>query len=447
MLAEFTVRNFRSLKDEVRLSLEAWGGDHEHPEACVTVSPEESSGKQVRLLKSAAIYGPNNSGKSNLYKAALAMRQCVLFSSTYRGKDSPLSRELDGYRLDPDLSDGPSTFEVTFYLGQAKYTYGFAADREKVHEEWLHAWPKGSGRKQTWFERSTSEYSDETWYFGSGLTGKFKTLSDSYKSDVLFLSMFTTVSNQQLKPLLQWFEDRFHFINNTVALAPDAMKLRAEEDPDFAAWAKKLIRKLDLRIDDFEVVESNAPIGNQVFFHIGELPTKQRERIERGGRLRMQIDRPLGYGYNGVGHFDLERDESHGTQKLISLLPILYDMLRNGACLWIDELENGLHTLQIKYLIELLHDDKVNPNGMQLIFTSHQALLLDPAIFRRDQIYLMACDQRGESSLASLLDFKSRKDEAWCKGYLTGRYGAVPYLSEIGVDNLALVSENGEHDG
>lgn len=446
MLAEFTVKNFRSLKEEVRLSLEAWGGDDEHPEACVTV-PTEGAGKPVRLLKSAAIYGPNNSGKSNLYKAALAMRQCVLYSSTNRGSDGPLGRELDGYRLDPDLADGPSTFEVTFYLGRAKYTYGFAADSKKVHEEWLYAWPKGSGRKQTWFERSTPEYSDETWYFGSGLTGKLKTLSDSYMPDALFLSMFTTVSNEQLRPILKWFEQRFHFINNTVVLAPDAMKLRAEEDPEFAGWAKTFIRKLDLRIDDFEVVESNTPRGGQVYFHIGDVPQKQRERIERGGRLRMQIDRPLVHGYDGVGHFDLEQDESHGTQRLIALLPVLYDMLRSGATLWVDELESGLHTLQLKYLIELLHDDKVNPNGMQLIFTSHQALLLDPAIFRRDQIYLMACDQMGVSSLASLLDFKSRKDEAWCRGYLTGRYGAVPYLSEVGIDQLELTSSNGEQDG
>lgn len=437
MLVEFAVKNFRSIKDEARLSLLAYAPDKTHPEA--VLHPQVAKGKKApSILKAAAIYGPNNAGKSNLYRAGFAMRQIVLTSAVPAAMTpfgGALQTWVQPFRLDVETASAPTTFEVTFFIGQGQYTYGFTADSSKVHEEWLYVWPTGSGRRQIWFERSSPEYSDK-WNFGSALTGMTKSAQQAYRHDALFLSVAATLQNEKLAPIVDWFTHKFHFMDATPDYTLDAFKAQLEQDPKFGEWAREMLMRCNLRIDSFGLL--NMAGGNQMAVNFpAEIPDQLRQQFkeqQRIAQLRVHIPRTIRgatapKGATAFASFDLEQDESRGTKRIAILLPMLYTVLQTGASLWIDELETSLHVLQAKLLIELMQNPDFNPKGAQLIFTSHQALLLDPAIFRRDQIYLMDCDGFGASSMASLLDFEARKTEAWCKGYLSGRYGAVPSLS------------------
>ena len=123
-------------------------------------------------------------------------------------------------------------------------------------------------------------------------------------------------------------------------------------------------------------------------------------------------------------------EESSGTQRLFALSGPLADVLENGWTLFVDELDASLHPLLVRYLVELFHNPQINPKGAQLIFNTHDTTLMDCCLFRRDQIWFVEKDRLGCSHLYPLLDYSPRKDEALAKGYLLGRYGAIPFLGE-----------------
>jgi len=128
--------------------------------------------------------------------------------------------------------------------------------------------------------------------------------------------------------------------------------------------------------------------------------------------------------------FDFE-DESDGTQRLFQLLGPWHDVLEDGLVLFVDELDSSMHPLMTRQLIRSFHNPKINQNGAQLIFTTHDTALLTPTIFRRDQVWFTEKDETGATRLYSLQEYRPRKGEAFEKGYLSGRYGAVPYLADL----------------
>jgi len=436
MLVEFVVQNFRSIRDDAKKP-------GEHPEA-VAVPRDPETGVEpktaIGLLKTATIYGPNNAGKSNLIRAVQAMQHVVGARGRGRNADSNALAGLVPYRLDPVSLAEPSMLEVTFMIGAAKYRYGFAADQKQVHEEWLHAWPSGGGQHQVWFERSSPTYDPATWYFGPKLGGKTRSLSDAFTEDQLFLSVGRLMRNTQLMPVADWITRslRVHDFTRRSNTPLELMnaKSRMAKDPNFTAWLTNLLKTSDLRIDDLNLAEEEDLTHRTLFDAKEDDASVKPNPLPASHWMRRRIEVPRRSGED-TEYFDLEQDESSGTRRLVAILTRLYSVLESGGALIVDELEASLHVLQVKRLVELMQDSQFNPSDAQLVFTSHQALLLDPEVFRRDQIYLMGCDAKGASSLASLLDFKARKNEAWCKGYLAGRYGAVPYLRPLMGDSGA----------
>jgi len=134
-----------------------------------------------------------------------------------------------------------------------------------------------------------------------------------------------------------------------------------------------------------------------------------------------------------TGHeveFDLE-EESAGTRRLFDLLGLWQTALDKGLTLFVDELDASMHPLMVRKLIQSYHDPEINRNDAQLVFTTHDTSLLSPANIRRDQVWFTKKDAEGSTRLYSLEDYRPRKDEALEKGYLAGRYGAIPYLAEM----------------
>lgn len=374
-----------------------------------------------RLLRSAVVYGPNAAGKSNLIAAADFIGEFVN-TSMERKVNSLIN--VAPFLMVPKPNADPSEFEVTFIDDKnVRYQYGFHVTTREVVREWLVAYPKGL--PQTWFEREYGEGGKSDWYFGRNLKGKNNQVADLTRPDVLFLSNAAKLNHRQLSRVFEWFQKSFRVIGAD-RLGPYFYlysTARAQKDEQAQERIRRLLVVADFGISDFDIreetyMEKDLP---------EDMPAEIRNRLMNKKHLDVYMRHPV--GTKAEVTLPLE-EESNGTQRLFALSGPLDEVLEKGWTLFVDELDTSLHPLLVRYLIELFHNPQVNPKGAQLIFNTHDTTLMDCCLFRRDQIWFIEKDRQGGSHLYPLLDYSPRKDEALAKGYLLGRYGAIPFFSE-----------------
>jgi len=427
MLIEFRVKNYKSFKDECVFSMVA-GKDNSLPDNTF------QAGKHT-LLKAAAVYGANASGKSNLLKAIEFMREFVLESADPT-KSRPLGKiDTIPFLLDNHSDEEPSEFAIVFIHGEKQYEYGFSVDTKRIHEEWLFVTEpsdpkKPNPRPQTWFTRSwDNEAQKYDWKFGSLLRGAKVRLREETLENSLFLSKAAYSNHPQLLKVYEWF-NTFLRTHKQKDLGPHrtAKILHDKQYAFIRNMIVDLIKKADLGISGLSAKEKKFS-PNEIKFP-DEIPTKERERFLKHMEEHPQYDIKFEHkGSEGSATFPLEW-ESEGTQRLFALLGPLLDTVANGFTVCLDELESSLHPELVHFVIEFVH--KWYPeNKAQLIFTTHDTTLLDNELFRRDQIWFTQKLKNGSTDLYSLLDHKARKGEAWQKGYLSGRYGAVPIIERF----------------
>ncbi|RME61408.1 ATP-binding protein [Candidatus Parcubacteria bacterium] len=428
MLIEFRVKNFRSFRDEQVLNLTASRiKDIEEGRVFSVDSSDSSDSSKSRLLKSAVIYGANASGKSNLLKAMAFMRSFVCGSAEGQAGDEI---EVEPFRLDKKCADQPSSFEVHFIQAGVRYQYGFSVDRSRVREEWLFAYPLG--RPQRWFERTWDDNAgDMEWEFGPNFKGERAKLARMTRENALYLSLGPKFNHPQLTPVFKWFRENLRGIMRLSARESLAhyTAMRCEDDSAFRERALQLLKDADFGIDGLEVERRT--------FSEDELPQDMPEEIKKSILKRMK-GRKF-FEVRTIHHmtddgrevpFDLN-EESDGTQNFFALIGPWLDVLNHGYTLFVDELESSMHPLLAKKLVSMFHDPNINTKGAQLVFTTHDTTLLDANLFRRDQVFFTEKDDRKGTHLFSLLEYSPRKNEALQKGYLAGRYGALPYLGDF----------------
>jgi AAA15 family ATPase/GTPase len=416
MLADFRVTNYKSFKDEQVLSLIA--------------STEESKGLNSTkignhsILKTAVIYGANASGKSNLIKAMACMNKIVCDSAGYKPSDKiPVAPFL----FDEITKNQPTVFEATFFIDFIRYQYGFSATKDKIHNEWLLAWPKG--KPQTWFKRDINESEP---YFGPSLKGQNKSTWDKVKENSLFLSVAAQWNHKHLSKVYEWFDDKFRELpdQKIATFVTDDLLFEAttsEAAGDVHEAAIKMLRQADFGIDDFEIERvkvdnipfpENMPdeIKKEIHKQLTEHPRCRKKVFHSGRKYSLNLE-----------------DESDGTQRFYSFLGPLLESAAFGYTIFKDELELNLHPLLTREIISSIRDSAHANCSAQLIFTTHDTTLLDPELFGRDQVWFTEKDTQGATQLYSLADYKEtvRKDEAMQKRYLAGRYGAVPVLERF----------------
>jgi len=416
MLIEFKIKNFRSFREEATLSMVA-STDKTLPENMI-LAPE-FGGRS--LLRSAVVYGPNAAGKSNLI-SAINFVDDLVNGSMDRKLNSPI--EVTPFLLVTEPNTVPSEFEVTFIDSQdVRYQYGFHVTAKQVLREWLVAYPKGL--PQTWFEREQPVGGEPTWYFGRNLKGKNSQVAELTRPDVLFLSNAAKLNHRQLGRVFEWFQKSLRVIGAD-ELSPylsTYSAARAREDEQAQERIRRLMAVADFGISDFEIREETFTEKDLP----EDMPAELRNQLINKKHLDVYMRHPVGTGSEVA--LPLE-EESNGTQRLFALSGPLAEVLENGWTLFVDELDASLHPLLVRYLVELFHNPQLNPKGAQLIFNTHDTTLMDCCLFRRDQIWFVEKDRQGCSHLYPLLDYSPRKDEALAKGYLLGRYGAIPFLSE-----------------
>ncbi len=424
MLIEFTVGNFRSFRDPQTLSLLA--------------APIKSKNSQLdkdtvinvinnpNLLTSAAIYGANASGKSNLVQALAFMKRFVMHSPKETKATGGI--RVEPFRLHAAAINQPSYFEIVFIEDGKRYRYGFEVTKERVLSEWLYFVP--SIREARLFERDGNEITVGD-YFKEG-----RDLEQHTRPNALFLSVVAQFNGKKAQKLVAWFR-RLGIISGVEDLGMMPFTLMQLMEGEYSQAIRDLICRLDLGIGDLKI-EKRAVSSKP------NLPEDMPEEIRQAFLTIMNASDAEGYlihtvhtqfddAGNAVGQelFELDEHESEGTQKLFAMSGPLLDTLQDGEILIVDEMDARLHPLITREIISLFNNKETNPNGAQLIFNTQDTNLLDNHLFRRDQIWFVEKDQQGASHLYSLAEFKVRNDKDYERGYIQGRYGAVPYLSHI----------------
>lgn len=423
MLVEFSVTNYRSILEKQKFSMVA-GSSREIRGKYSAASGHKSV---PNALKAAAIFGPNASGKSTLVMAISFMCDFVI-SSAKESQEGELVN-VTPFKFTRASRDNPSEFEIVFIHDGSRYQYGFSVDEIRVYDEWLFVIPSG-GRSQRWFERVYNRDNQSyEWYVNPSLKGEKEIWKKSTRDNALFLSSAVQLRAEPLKAVLSWFQQKLRIIESSERPSPayTASDCKSEEKK------KKILNFLnfaDINIVDISVKEKE--------FSEDMLPPSTPADIKESLKKRLANEKFISFsaGHQGedgeIVYLDFN-EESDGTQVLFSLAGPWLDVLEKGRVLIVDELSNSLHPLALQYLIELFYDPTVNTGNAQLVFTSHDTSIMSGRLLHPDQIWLIEKNQKQATQLTPLSDFKVRQHEAIQKGYLGGRYGALPNIGEWAV--------------
>jgi uncharacterized protein len=414
VLVRFRVENFRSIKNEQEFSLVA-SALSEHSETLVRADAYD-----LDLLRSAAVYGANASGKSTLFDALAFMQSAVMDSQPVWKPDGGIPRTP--FAFDPTLATAPSLFAVDLLLNGIRYEYGFVADSERVREEWLYAYPRG--RRQEWFTRDVSR--DGEYVFSRLLTGENRTISSLTRANSLFLSAAAQNNHEMLSPVYNWFSQQL-LISGALSQAELALRVGERcRDSEYRATVYSLLKAADLGLSGIEVVEDD-----RIASLISKLSVILRSEDIQDVRL-------LHRGGSGADVALPFSEESAGTRTLFALAGAVVETLFSGGTLVVDELDRSLHPHLAINIVRMFNNPLTNASNAQLVFNTHDTNLLDTGVLRRDQIWFTEKGDDGATRLFPLTDFRARKYENLERGYLQGRYGAVPSVSMPDLRRVAV---------
>jgi len=446
MIVSFSVSNFRSFSSEETISLVAssrLSGSHaEHP---VPIPDSEE-----RVLRAAVLYGANGAGKSNLFKALRYLKSVALGP---RKKNSGTGRMP--FRFG-DSQDGPSSFDLQFIAADKLYRFGFKVNDERVTEEWL--FQVDGNRQRPLYGRITDQDGKVT-IEAEGLKHVSEKLSalatvGGPQNQSFLATVYATLDpgdfGEELGNVLTWFRVSLRLVR------PDAAYLglgcRLERDPGFLSFAGAYLKSASTGVERLEILrkeiakddlsrfvpdgESSGVLRDLAEGESATLPSRQGDGkdllVERkGGDHFYQINVQAAHEHIPGATVRMElTEESDGTRRLLNLIPALYSQGTIAEVYFIDEIDRSLHPMLVKEFLEFFlraHDGRPR----QIIVTTHESNLLDQDLLRRDEIWFAEKDQSAATRLYSLLDFKVRNDRDIRKGYLQGRFGAVPFLGSL----------------
>ena len=416
MLLEFSCSNHKSIRDEVLFSAMA-GKDTAHEDKVYKAA------NNIRVLKAAVIYGANGSGKSNFVDAVLFVKTLVLDSIKYQPGQgiyqSP--HKLDGFNKE-------SSYKIKFITQGILYVFGFSLKNMVVSDEYLYYFP--NNRQTKIFERS-----EERFTAGSKFRGKFSACKDVIKPNRLLLSCAANFSS------VREIADVYNFFSNELVVYGPAMQnqwmhyslYQMNKNLKLKAAVMAFLDELGTGIKDIQVSIDQKKLDSS------ELPPFLSDEF-KAFLLQNSVDDITAKVRYEAFERDLMSEESTGIKKMFAILSPLIDIIVNGKVLVCDELEANLHEALVYGLVKLFINERYKEKFAQLIFTTHETGLLTLDLFRRDQIWFteLSRDKRA-TDLYSLVEIKNvRKEENVEKGYIAGKYGAIPMLN---LDFAKIISQ------
>lgn len=399
MLCQFTVKNYKSIRDEVTFDMQAAAISEQEDKIIKDKDREQ-------FLPVSAIYGPNGGGKSNVLEALHTLAAKVLRPLYAAGTSEErifLQKKLiiEPFAFSEETKDQPTEFEVFFRTESAEYRYILHVKKDVVVYENLERVKLDTKRRSALFERHEE-------IVLKGVFSKLK-ISDELSAALPLLSYLgiTYKKNEVVKDVLEWFEYGICFLNYGDPMKELPMAVSTSED--VKQLMLDMIQEMDLDIVDFRAVKDENDKINVYTKHMAD-------------------------GYEAELNL---LEESSGTRKLFGLMPFIAVSLLTGTVLVIDELDAKIHPVLLRHIIMMFSDMSINKKKAQLIFTSHDLSTMNSEVFRRDEIWFAAKGNAQNSKLYSLAEFKNekgesvRKDAKFDKQYLEGKYGADPYLRRI----------------
>ena len=416
MLISFSIENFLSIKELQTLSFEA--NSDKHLESINVFLHQKH-----RLLRASAVYGPNASGKSNLMRAMAWMRDFVIGSSKEGQVEAKIG--VTPFALSSETENKPSYFEIRFFIQEIQYRYGFQVDDRKIHAEWLFR-RRPEAKEVRLFTRKKDEFSISPDHFNEGIGLQKRT-----RPNALFLSVCSQFNGQVASDILRWMR-RFRFSGRSIDRTFFYYTAGRLGDPKSRGRIIDMARHADLGICDLSGTVKELEIPASISETITE-EFKKRLLAQKVGFPEIKVHH-WKYGADNSKQeqvqFDLEDLESKGTQRFIALAGPICLALDEGSVFVVDEFESMLHPLLSRAIVSLFLGPQ-NSNNAQLLFATHDTLLMDPDLMRRDQIWFTNKDEYGATSLFSLAEFDSKKVRASSKfnrQYLMGIFGAIPNI-------------------
>ena len=405
----------------------------------------------LSVLKLAAIYGANGAGKSNLIKGLSFLKDIVVEG------EIPSKLQFEKFRLDEKNQDKSQVLGVEFISDGKSYYYGIEIEKGYVLTEELYNTHFGKKDPKIIFERKTNiEGKTKTTFFNKFEADSEnrtlqkvieKTLSKPEKPLFKLLSELDNDYLKELKIAYKWFEQTLQII--TPKAKPVALALKISLDNKFKMFANDVICSFNTGITELQT-ESQPLIdflGEENIEEVKEISQQLRNKtisfaqleinhsgervivVNEGDNIvvkRLKLSHQSKQG-NPI-HFYLDQ-ESDGTNRLLDFIPAFESILHEEKVYVIDEIERSLHPILIKEILRKFSLEEESKG--QLIFTTHESNLLDQEILRPDEIWFVEKDTFGVSDLYPLSEFKEHKTKDIRKGYLNGRYGAIPFLGNL----------------
>ncbi len=444
MIVSVSLENWMSFRDCIKFSMVA-SRERQHGERVPKLGKYHA-----RVLPIAALYGGNASGKTNFFKA-LSFAKALVVDGTKKGGLIP----IEPFRLDHDLHSQPSRFQFELFINETIYEYSFAVNRKEVLEEKLVVVSNTS--EKVLYDRQYGEIKfDHSLNRDMFIQFAFR----GTRMNQLFLTNSISQQVDNFQPVYDWFDRSLELV------APDSRFFSFEkfldEDDLLYSTMNRMLSRLDTGIEHLgseEVSFDNTPFTES-------LKTKLQEEVNEGATVRVVAEpinerfvvtrksgdliakKVVAYHRKKDGReakFELHQ-ESDGTQRLIDLLPAILDLSVNASkkVYVIDEIDRSLHTLLIRKLLEEYLAMCTTTSRMQLLFTTHDLLLMDQQLLRRDEMWAVERDITGFSLLFSFSEFKDvRYDKDIRKSYLQGRLGGIPRIPMEEV--MIQQNSEGEH--
>lgn len=395
MLIQFNVKNYASFKNKICFDMTAVNSYKEH------VYNLYDLGKSKKYNKVSVIYGANGSGKSNFAKAFSCFQQIIRESNDNKDNNDVgvLNNCYNPFTFTPKQDE--TEFEIVIIENNIEYRYGYSFNKDEIKSEWLYKRSINNGKQSIIFERLDNVFE----FPMKSIKNKYYKYRNGIATDVLILSFFNRLNEKGI----------FKTVYEAICCI-----LVYDFECDSILKDKWLVEKLFKHIPNNEFLNFLESIDADIK---GVEYLENEDNKEKIDIIIKHVDKTNNSYSTPINN------ESDGTKKIICIYGFIRLAINNGKCVIIDELNNRLHPLLSKIVIDMFHKQD---NKAQLIYTTHDTALLDKNIFRRDQIWFTekidSC-----SELYSLAEFKIRNDSSFAKSYLAGEYGAIPILKNFNI--------------
>ncbi|NBW08194.1 MAG: ATP-binding protein [Caulobacteraceae bacterium] len=423
MLLRFGVSNFCSIHHPIEISFVASRAIKDRGPQLFEYAPKRDA------LPVLLLYGANASGKTTLFKALISMRNHVLNSFAKRAPSDAIKHTP--FALNEIAAKEPTRLECDFLLDGIRYHYGFEYDAVRYRKEWLYSYPEGQPRLL--YERDSGNIDGIS--FGKNLRGQNRVIESFTRPNSLFLSTAAQNAHPHLSEVYRFFAEKLFFVSSSFSVQNTVRGLKGDLDPRIVSF----LRMADTGITGARIQKVEPKQIEMLLYKDLSKALLPHLNNMIAGEVVMP-DSPTPSQQLSLGHMTqsgepvyLDFDtESRGTVRLITLLRMALQAIDTGGTLVVDELDVSLHTLLAREFVALFSRRETNPMGAQLLATTHDTNVLSSSYVRRDQVWFAEKASTGETAVYPLTDVRTRAGDNYEKAYLAGRYGAVPYLGDLG---------------